>query len=64
MLRILATTTVLASAVLLTGCMQNKWHSPYRGLEYRMDQVMDGDPYREGDGNHQENGTSTIRVPR
>lgn len=61
MLRTIATTTVLASVVILTGCMQNNWHSPYRGTQYRMDQVMDGDPYREGDGNH---GSDAFRVRR
>jgi hypothetical protein len=29
-----------------------------------MDQVMDGDPYRVGDGNHHENGTSPNIIRR
>jgi hypothetical protein len=49
MLRTALTFGLLSATVFLAGCQT--WQSPYRGTEWRMDQVMDGDPYRVGDGN-------------
>ncbi|WP_137451926.1 hypothetical protein [Rhizobium sp. AU243] len=48
MVRAALTFGLLTATVFLAGCQT--WHSPYRGNEWRMDQVMDGDPYRVGDG--------------
>ncbi|MCZ7931111.1 hypothetical protein O9X90_02210 [Agrobacterium leguminum] len=48
MVRAALTFGLLTATVFLAGCQT--WHSPYRGNEWRMDQVMDGDPYRLGDG--------------
>ncbi len=53
---------LMVVTVALTGCQT--WESPYRGSGWRMDQVMDGDPYRVGDGNHQENGTASNIIRR
>ncbi len=53
---------MLIVTVALTGCQT--WESPYRGSQWRMDQVMDGDPYRVGDGNHQGNGTASNIIRR
>ncbi|PZP48654.1 MAG: hypothetical protein DI595_15405 [Agrobacterium fabrum] len=49
MLRSALTLGLLTVTVVLAGCQT--WQSPYRGSEWRMDQVMDGDPHRVGDGN-------------
>ncbi len=62
MLRSTLTLGMLAATVLLTGCQT--WQSPYRGSQWRMDQVMDGDPFREGDGNRQGNGDSSTIIIR
>ena len=62
MLRTALTFGLLTMTVVLTGCQT--WESPYRESGWRMDQVMDGDPYRVGDGNHQENGTASNIVRR
>ncbi|NTJ41276.1 hypothetical protein G6L28_01510 [Agrobacterium larrymoorei] len=50
---------LLISTLVLSGCQT--WHSPYRGNEWRMDQVMDGDPFRQGDGHRGENSNRIIR---
>ncbi|MFK3692755.1 hypothetical protein ACI2J4_21100 [Agrobacterium tumefaciens] len=50
MLRTALTFGLLTATIALAGCQT--WESPYRGSQWRMDQVMDGDPYRAGDGNH------------
>ncbi|MFK0382627.1 MULTISPECIES: hypothetical protein [Rhizobium/Agrobacterium group] len=53
---------LMSASALLAGCQT--WESPYRGTQWRMDQVMDGDPYRVGDGNHQQNGTASNAIIR
>lgn len=59
MQRILTSSLLLLSVLFISGCQT--WHSPYRGSEWRMDQVMDGDPFRAGDGHRGDNNIRVIR---
>ncbi len=57
--KMIISSAMLVATLVLSGCQT--WHSPYRGNQWRMDQVMDGDPYREGDGNRgSDNSGNTI----
>lgn len=60
--KVILGSALLVSALVISGCQT--WHSPYRGTQWRMDQVMDGDPFREGDGNRGGHGTGNIYIRR